>query len=95
MKKEIFNTYTKNICNLFGITETDIFLKSKKRKLSNARHFLYYMCHNRPMEIHEILEYMADSGYNTCNRSVTYGVEQISIKIKRDEDYQYIIDHIS
>jgi chromosomal replication initiation ATPase DnaA len=95
MKRDIFNNYTKNVCNLFGITEQEIFLKSKKRNLANARHFLYYICHNRPMEVHEILKYMSDKGYDTCNRSVTYGVTQVSNKIKRDDDYQYIIDKIS
>jgi hypothetical protein len=38
MKKQIFNQYAQKIADLFGVDKQELFVKSKKRDLVDARH---------------------------------------------------------
>ena len=50
MKQEIFNKYVKKVCQLFDLTNEEVFTKSKMRERVDARHLLYYLCSKRPNE---------------------------------------------
>ena len=60
MKKQIFNQYAQKIADLFGIDKQELFVKSKKRDLVDARHLLYYLCFHRPMQLVSIQNFMED-----------------------------------
>lgn len=87
MKQDIFNQYVERITNRFGIKREELFSKSKKRELVDARHLLYYMCVKRPMRINYIQRYMADNGYDIQHSSIIHGVNMTISKIKNDKDY--------
>lgn len=90
MKKGVFKEYLERVLNTFNITEEEIFTKSKRRDLVDARHLLYYLCYHRPMQIRYIQEYMEDYGYKVGHSSIIHGIEQVSDKVSEDMDYDTI-----
>jgi chromosomal replication initiator protein len=94
MKQDIFNRYVDRIAALFHITKEDMFSKSKKSELVDARHLLYYMCYNRQMKITSIEDYMALSGYTIKHSSIIHGIKAVEDKIKEDKDYVVAIKEL-
>jgi chromosomal replication initiation ATPase DnaA len=91
MKQDVFNQYVERVVDLFSINKDDLFSKSKKRELVDARHLLYYLCSKRPMRINYIQKYMTDSGYNIQHSSVIHGIGVIEERLKIDADYVSIV----
>jgi chromosomal replication initiation ATPase DnaA len=87
MKQNIFNQYADRVVKLFNISKEDMFSKSKKSELVEARHLLYYICYNRQMKITSIQDYMALSGYIIRHSSIIHGIKAVENRIKDDEDY--------
>jgi chromosomal replication initiation ATPase DnaA len=94
MKKQIFNQYAQKIADLFGIDKHELFIKSKKRDLVDARHLLYYLCFHRPMQLVSIQNFMEENGYNISHPSVIHGVSIVSQRVAEDADYTFIIKSI-
>jgi chromosomal replication initiation ATPase DnaA len=94
MKEEVFNQYVQKITKLFGVTKDELFLKSSKRNIVDARQLLYYLCFNRQMQIVIIKDFMRKNGYNIDYPSVVNGIHKVDQKIKEDRDYQSIVKHI-
>ena len=44
MKKEIFNTYANSIAKQFHLTLDEMFTKTKKRNIVDARQMLWWLC---------------------------------------------------
>jgi chromosomal replication initiation ATPase DnaA len=91
MKQDIFNQYTDRVIDLFRISKEELFSKSKKREIVDARHLLYYLCHKRPMTITYIQKYMNDNGYEIQHSSVIHGINSVSFRVKDDADYMQIV----
>jgi chromosomal replication initiation ATPase DnaA len=87
MKTKIFNLYVDRVCFLFGIEKETLFTKTKRRDVVDARHLLYYLCHQRPMRLVYIQEYMAENGYVINHSSIHHGIAQVKQKVKDDVDY--------
>ena len=94
MKKQIFNQYAQKIADLFGVDKQELFVKSKKRDLVDARHLLYYMCFHRPMRLISIQNFMEENGYHISHPSVIHGVNIVGQRIVEDADYTFIIKSI-
>ena len=94
MKKQIFNQYAQKIADLFGVDKQELFVKSKKRDLVDARHLLYYLCFHRPMRLISIQNFMEENGYHISHPSVIHGVSIVSQRISEDADYTSIIKSI-
>ena len=43
MKEAVFNSYVGKVTSIFNISQKELFSKSKKRVLVDARHLLYYL----------------------------------------------------
>ena len=84
MKREIFNLYLESISSRFDVPKDDIFTKTKRREIVDARHVLYYMCSERPMKISYIQMYMKESGYDI----------QVKLLVDSDKDYHRMISEI-
>lgn len=95
MKVQIFNKYVQEVNNLFGIENEELFEKSKKRRVVDARHLLYYLCYTRPMRLRYIQDYMAENGYNVGHSSILHGIDQVNKKIEEDRDYKKVIERIA
>jgi chromosomal replication initiator protein len=94
MKSDIFNQYTERVCDLFGIKREDLFSKTKRRQLVDARYLLFYLCFKRPMTISYIQKYLFDSGYDIQHTTVIYGISTVEKRIKDDPDYLQIVKDI-
>jgi chromosomal replication initiation ATPase DnaA len=95
MKQEIFESYAGAICERFNITSpSQLFVKTKRRDIVDARHLLYYMCRNRPMRLRYIQQYMLDGGYDISHSSIIHGIAQVDKLVKEDDDYKRLIEDL-
>lgn len=96
MKQEIFDAYVSAITKRFNIESSDeLFVKTKRRDIVDARHILYYMCSVRPMRIRYIQQYMLDRGYDIAHSSIIYGIAQVNKLVKDDADYSNLIEELN
>ena len=91
MKQDVFNQYVDRIIDLFGISREELFSKSKKREIVDARYLLYYLCHKRPMTITYIQRFMKANGYDIQHSSVIHGINDVAGRVKEDADYIQIV----
>ena len=94
MKKDIFEQYVDNVTDRFGITREQLFTKDKSRKISDARHVLYYLCKNRPMSMSYIKQYMGENGYDIAPSNILHGVRKVEDNINQDPDYTILINQL-
>ena len=94
MKKEVFNMYAKGVAEVFNIEIAELFSKSRKRELVDARQLLYYLCHNRPMRISMIQELMNENGYETKHSPIINGLKSMRNKLKEDPDYRILVHRL-
>ena len=94
MKQDIFDKYVERICKRYNITPEQLFTKTKKANIVDARHLLYYVCYNRPMRLINLQEYMGNNGYEIKNSSLLYGISTIKEKMSTDKDYSKVIKEI-
>ena len=94
MKRDIFNLIVEVITARFDITNEELFSKSKRRDLVDARHMLYLICKERHMSVRYIQEYMNASGYETAHSPIIYGIKSAETKSNEDPDYKYVLDKV-
>jgi len=94
MKSDVFNQYVERVIDLFGITKEELFSKSKKREMVDARHLIYYLCSKRPIQITYIQRYMNQNGYKIQHSSIIHGIASVEQKIKDDKDYVTIVKEV-
>lgn len=94
MKHDVFNQYVERVSDLFGISKDEIFSKSKKRELVDARHLVYYLCSKRPMQVTYIQKYMNEAGYDIKHSSIIHGISAVEQKIAEDKDYVSVVKDV-
>lgn len=94
MKKEIYDEYVGVVCDHFGITEDELFTKSKKTTFVDARHLLVYLCRTRGISVRYMVEYLADSGYEIGHSTVIHSYNEMMRRIEDDDDLRYIIERL-
>jgi chromosomal replication initiation ATPase DnaA len=94
MKRDVFNEYTDVVIRTYHISREDLFSKSKRPEIVDARQTLYFLCYNRPMHINFINRCMKDNGYDTAHTTILRGIIAMEEKIKSDPDYANMIDKI-
>jgi chromosomal replication initiation ATPase DnaA len=94
MKQDVFNQYADKVSKLFSISRDDLFSKSKKREIVDARQLLYYLCNIRYIGVSYIQKYMQENGYTIQHPSVINGIKRVSDKMKEDGDYVSVIKDI-
>jgi chromosomal replication initiation ATPase DnaA len=94
MKKEIFNNYATAIAQQFHLQLDDVFTKSRKRELVDARQMLYYLCMERPIRVAYIKRFMSEAGLDVAYTTIIHGYKKAKDLIDNDSDYQHMIDKI-
>ena len=51
MKKDIFDIYATTIAKKFHLSLDEMFTKTRRRDIVDARQLLYYLCMERPMRV--------------------------------------------
>jgi chromosomal replication initiator protein len=94
MKKEIFDKYADSVSSLFRITKDELLSKTKRREISEARQILFYLCHERPMRISTIKQFMSELGYSPAHSTIIYSIGAVKKRIEQDNDYKRVIHKI-
>ena len=90
MKRGIFNRYVDYVCKEMNITREQMFTKNRSTKFSTSRFLLYALCYERPMTIVQIVDLMAENGYDIARTGVEYGIQKL--RETQDVDVDYFID---
>ena len=82
MKRGIFNRYVDYVCREMNVTREQLFRKNRSAKFSTARFLLYALCYQRPMTVVQIVDLMAENGYEIACAGIRHGI----LKITDSED---------
>tara|TARA_Y100001938_G_scaffold150598_1_gene242314 strand:+ start:1707 stop:2009 length:303 start_codon:yes stop_codon:yes gene_type:complete len=94
MKYKLFKKYIQKILEHMEISHADLFDKSKKKSMVEARQLLYYLCHNRGMGATEIKDYMFREGHSLEHTTILYGINAMEDVIANDPDLEKIAEDI-
>ena len=94
MKKDIFDGYAVAIAKQFHLTLDQMFDKTKKREIVDARQMLYYLCMERPIRISYIQRFMEEQGHSVCHSTIIHGYKKAKGLIDKDEDFKELISNI-
>ena len=91
MKKDIFDGYAKAIASQFHLTLDQMFNKTKKREMVDARQMLYYLCMERPIRISYIQRFMEEQGHSVAHSTIIHGYKKAKEMIDKDQDFQDVV----
>tara|TARA_R110000796_G_scaffold26700_4_gene73843 strand:- start:831 stop:1208 length:378 start_codon:yes stop_codon:yes gene_type:complete len=94
MKKHIFDGYAKAIAEQFHLTLDQMFIKSKKREVVDARQMLYYLCMERPIRISYIQRFMEAQGHTVSHSTIIHGYKKAKEMIDTDVDYKEVVNKL-
>ena len=94
MKKEVFNHYVERIIDMFSITREELFSKTRKRNIVDARQLLYYMCSTRPMQLVYLQTFLREEGYDTTHPPLIHGIKIVTKRLREDADYRTIVQKL-
>lgn len=92
--KELFDQYVNKVCEVYYIKPEELFRKTKRRDVSEARHLLYYLCYQRGIRPTTIQRLMDGRGYVCDHRPICYGISSVAKRVVNDGDLRYISDVI-
>ena len=94
MKKDIFDAYASAIAKQFQLTLDQMFTKTKRREIVDARQMLYYLCMERPIRISYIQRFMEENGHDISHSTIIHGYKKAKEHIDKDKDYQKVVDKL-
>ena len=94
MKKDIFDAYATAIAKQFHLTLDQMFDKTKRQEMVDARQLLYYLCMERPIRISFIQRFMEDAGHSVAHSTIIHGYKKAKQLIDNDEDFKKAITDI-
>tara|TARA_R100001460_G_scaffold72619_4_gene113413 strand:- start:505 stop:810 length:306 start_codon:yes stop_codon:yes gene_type:complete len=92
MKINIFNKYSQAVASQFQITLEEMFSKTKRQDIVEARQILYYLCKERSIRFSFIQRFLEEKGYKVGHSSIMHGYNQAKKMIEEDSDYKSFID---
>ncbi len=94
MKQDIFESYVDRVTSHFGLTRDQLFTKDKSRRISDARHCLYYLSSQRMITSSYIKHYMGENGYRTDLPTIGHGIKRVEGHMSNDPDYIDLINKL-
>tara|TARA_Y100001937_G_C7009022_1_gene280066 strand:+ start:460 stop:753 length:294 start_codon:yes stop_codon:yes gene_type:complete len=94
MKREIFDKYATAIADRFHLTLDEMFSKTKKREIVDARQMLYFLSRERPIRISYIQKFMEDNGHIVTHSTIIHGYNKAKESVDNDQDYADVINQI-
>ena len=95
MKKDIFDAYADAIAEKFHLTLGEMYTKTRKREVVEARQMLYFLAKERPMRISYIKRFMEENGCPVEHSTIMHGYNKVKAFVDSDPDYKHVIDIIS
>mgnify|MGYP003114168717 CR=1 FL=1 len=94
MHYPIFSMYVSHVCDAYSISPDDLFVKSKRRDIVDARQLLYFLCSESLMRIRYIQQYMEENGYRVGHSTIIHGIKQVKEKKKNDSIFDKVSNRI-
>lgn len=94
MRRDLFNKFVDGVVRVLGVDRQEMFSKSKRRDLVDARHLLYYLCFRRMIRVVYIQKYMSENGYDISHSSVIHGIQVASERVRTDDNYKELLNQI-
>jgi chromosomal replication initiation ATPase DnaA len=94
MKKHIFDAYAEAVAKQFHLTLDQMFTKTKRREIVDARQMLYYLCMERPIRISYIQRFMEENGHTLSHSTIIHGYKQAKDLIGKDKDFKEIVSKL-
>jgi chromosomal replication initiation ATPase DnaA len=91
MKKDIFDGYAIAIAKQFHLTLDQMFDKTKRREIVDARQMLYYLCMERPIRISYIQRFMEEQGHVVAHSTIIHGYKKAKQLIESDKDFEDVV----
>tara|TARA_R110002110_G_scaffold394671_1_gene608872 strand:+ start:207 stop:500 length:294 start_codon:yes stop_codon:yes gene_type:complete len=91
MKKDIFDGYAIAIAKQFHLTLDQMFDKTKRREIVDARQMLYYLCMERPIRISYIQRFMEEQGHAVAHSTIIHGYKKAKQLIESDKDFEDVV----
>lgn len=93
MKLEIFESYTEAVCKKMGVSQDELFSKSKDRYITDARALLFALCDRRGMRKTAIQRLCNMKGANISYTAITNSIRRNG-RISDDDDYIRLMERI-
>lgn len=94
MKEKIFTEYERQVAEIFRLTTEEMWEKSKRSEVVDARYLLYYLAHLRKISHKNIILYCAERGYKLDRNTLIYAIKVTQDKASSDQDYKDVINRI-
>lgn len=94
MKKEIFDSYAEPIAKQFHLSLDQMFDKSKRRDIVDARQMLYYLCMERPIRISYIQRFMNEQGLDVAHSTIIHGYNRAKGMVDKDPDFKNVVNKL-
>tara|TARA_R100000951_G_scaffold115630_1_gene124352 strand:+ start:1292 stop:1585 length:294 start_codon:yes stop_codon:yes gene_type:complete len=94
MKREIFDKYATAIADRFHLTLDEMFTKTKKREVVDARQMLYFLSRERPIRISYIQKFMEENGHIVTHSTIIHGYNKAKEYVDNDTDYAEVVNQI-
>ena len=94
MKKDIFDAYASAIADQFHLSLDQMFTKTKRRDIVDARQMLYYLCMERPIRISYIQRFLEEHGHTTTHSTIIHGYKKAKELIESDQDFQEAVNKL-
>jgi len=94
MKQNIFDTYANAVAKQFHLTLDQMFSKSQRRDIVDARQMLYFICMERPIRLSYIQRFMEENGCDVTHSTIIHGYKRAKQLIEEDSDYKEVVRQI-
>jgi chromosomal replication initiation ATPase DnaA len=94
MKKDIFDIYATTIAKKFHLSLDEMFTKTRRRDIVDARQLLYYLCMERPMRVSYIKRFMEENGHQVTHSNIIYSYRKAKELVDSDSDFKGMINDI-
>ena len=94
MKKDIFDAYADAIANKFHLTLGEMYTKTRKREVVEARQMLYFLAKERPIRLSYIKRFMEENGHAVTHSNILYSYKKAKELIDGDADFQNFITEV-
>lgn len=94
MKKDIFDAYAEAVADKFHLTLGEMYTKTRKREVVEARQMLYFLAQERPIRLSYIKRFMDENGLPVEHSTIVHGYKKAKAFVESDPDYKHILEEI-
>lgn len=93
--KNKFKSNLESVLKQFGLTEPELFRRTKQRLNVDARQVLFLMCRRDGIPICYIQDYLEQMGYNVTHSTIIHGINRAESTISCDRTIRKMIENES